>query len=58
MHFHPYPSPNESTSSHSLVADRQQGLAIHPSVWPALCASLPYPEANEETGPQGTDLLG
>ena len=42
----------------SLTVDSQHGSAIQPSVWPALLASSPYPDAREETGPQGTDLLG
>ena len=50
MHFHPDPLPNELAGDHSLVVDGQHGSAIQPSVWPALFASFPYPDANEETG--------
>ena len=55
MHFHSDPLPNEPTSDRSLVADDQHSSVIQPSVWPALLASSPYPEASEETHPQGTD---
>ena len=58
MHFHPDPLPNEPAGDRSLTADSQHGFAIQPSVRPTLLASFPYPDASEETGPQGTDLLG
>ena len=58
MHFHLNPLPNEPAGDRSLAADGQHGSTIQPSVWPALLASSPYPDASEETGPQGTDLLG
>ena len=58
MHFHSDPLPNELTGDRSLAIDGQHGSAIQSSVWPALLASSPYPNASEEIGPQGTDLLG
>ena len=58
MHFQLDPLPNEPTSDRSLATDGQHGSAIQPSVWPALLASFPYPDASEATGLQGTDLLG
>ena len=58
MHFHPDPLPNESAGDRSLAADGQHSSAIQPSVWPAFLSSFPYSDAREETGPQGTDLLG
>ena len=58
MHFHPNPLPNEPAGNRSLTADGQHDSAIQPYVWSALLALFPYPNANEETGPQGTDLLG
>ena len=58
MHFHPDPLPNEPEGDHSLAADGHHDSIIQPSIWPALLASFPYPDASEETGPQGTDLLG
>ena len=58
MHFHPDPLPNEPADDCSLVVDGQHGSAIHPFVWPALLASFPYPDANDEIGPQGIDLMG
>ena len=58
MHFHPDPLPNEPVGDRSLVADGQHVSAIYPYVWPTILASFPYPGASEETGPQGTDLLG
>ena len=58
MHFHLDPLPNEPVGDHHLAVDGQNGPAIQPSVWPALLALFPYPGASEETGPQGTGLLG
>ena len=58
MHFHPDPLPNGSTGDRSPTTDGQHSPAIQPSVWLALLASFPYPNASEETGPQGTDFLG
>ena len=58
MHFHPDPLPNEPAGDRSLARDGQHDSAIHPSVWPTLLSSFPYLNASEETGPQGTDLLG
>ena len=58
MHFHPDPLPSEPAGDCCLAADGQQGSAIQPSVWPALLVSFIYPNASEETSPQGTDLLG
>ena len=58
MHFHPDPLLNEFAGNHSLGADGQHDSAIQPSVWPALLALFPYLDASEETGPQGTNLLG
>ena len=52
------PLPNEPAGDRSLAANGQHGSAIQPSVWPALLASFPYPDASEETGPQETDLMG
>ena len=46
------------TNDHSLAVDGHHGPVIQPFVWAALLASFPYPDASEETGPQGTDLLG
>ena len=57
MHFHPNPLPKKPTGDCSLAKDDQHGSSIQPSVWPALLDSFPYLDANEETGPQGTDLL-
>ena len=58
MHFHPDPLPNEPAGDRSLAADGQHGSVIQPSVWVALLALFPYPDASEETGLQGIDLLG
>ena len=58
MHFHPDLLPNEPTGDRSLTTNGQHGSAIQPFVWPALLASFPYPDYSEETGPQGSDLLG
>ena len=58
MHFHHDPLPNELAEDCSLAADGQHGSIIHPFVWLALLASFQYPDASEETSPQGTDLLG
>ena len=58
MHFHHDPLPNEPLGDRSLAADGQYSPAIQPSAWPALLSSFPYPGANEEIGPQETDLLG
>ena len=58
MHFHLDPLSNELASNRSVVVDGQHGFAIQVSVWPALLTSFPYPDASEEAGPQGTDLLG
>ena len=57
MHFNPDPLPNEPIGDLSLVADGQYDSAIQASIWPTLLDSFPYPDANEETGPQGADLL-
>ena len=58
MHFHPDPLPNELVGNRSLTVDGQHGSAIQPYVWPALFALFTYLDANEKTGPQGTNLLG
>ena len=58
MYFHPDPLPNEPAGNRSLATDGQHDSAFQPSIWPALLASFPYPDASEETGPQGTDLPG
>ena len=58
MHFHPDPLPNKPVGDRSLTANGQHDSAIQPSVWPALLGSFPYPDAGEETGPQGIELLG
>ena len=58
MHFHPDPLPNELVGDRSLAVDGQHGSAIQPSIWPTLLALFPYPNANKETGIQGSDLLG
>ena len=58
LHFHPYPLPNELVGDRSLAADSQHGSAIQPFVWVALLASSLDLDASEETGPQGTNLLG
>ena len=58
MHFHPDPLPNEPAGDRSLAADGQHSSSIQPSVWLSLLASFLYLDASEETGPQGTDLLG
>ena len=58
MHFHPDPLPNEPAGDRYLAIDGQHGSAIQPSVWPVLLTSSPYSDASEETGLQGTDLLG
>ena len=58
MNFHSDPLPNEPAGDRSIATDGQNGSVIQPSIWPALLASFPYPEASEETGPQGTDFLG
>ena len=58
MHFHPDPFPNELAGDCSLAADGQHSSVIQPSVWPALLDSFPYLDVSEETGPQGTGLLG
>ena len=57
VYFHPDPLPNEPAGNCSLTANGQHDSAIQSSIWPALLASFPYLDANEETGPQGTDLL-
>ena len=56
--FTPDPLPNEPAGDCCLAANGHYGSAIQPSVWPALLALFPYPDANKETGPQGIDLLG
>ena len=58
MHFPPDPLLDDPAGDRSLTADSQHGLVIKPSVWPTLFASFPYPDASEETSPQGTNLLG
>ena len=58
MHFHLDPLPNEPVGGRSLATDGQHGSPIQPSIWPALLASSPYPDANEATNPQEADLLG
>ena len=58
MHFHPDPLPNEPVGDCSLAENGQHGFTVQPSIWPALLASSPYPDASEETSLQGTDLLG
>ena len=57
MHFYLDPLPNEPAGDRSLAAYGQHGSAIQPSVWLALLALSPSPDASEETSPQGTDLL-
>ena len=57
FHFHLDPLPNKPTGDRSLATGGQHGFSIQPSVWLALLALFPYPDASEETGPQGTDLL-
>ena len=58
MHFPLDPLPNEPAGDRSLTAYGQHSPVIQQSVWPVLIASFPYPDANEETGLQGNDLLG
>ena len=58
MHYHPDPLLNEPAGDRSLAAEGQHGSVIQPYVWPILLASSPYHNANKETGPQGTNLLG
>ena len=58
MCFLPDPLSNKLAGNRSLVADGQHDSAIQPYVWPVLLASLPYLDASEGTGVQGTDLLG
>ena len=58
MHFHLDPLPNEPIGDHSITAGGQHCFAIQSFVWPTLLALFPYPDTSEETGPQGTDLLG
>ena len=58
MHFHPNPLPNELVGDRSLVVDGQHSSTILSFFWSTLLASFPYPDVNEEIGPQGTDLLG
>ena len=58
MHFHSDPLPNELAGDRSLTVDGQHDSAIQSSVWSALFASSPYPNASKEICPQGTDLLG
>ena len=56
--FSPRSSSKRACRHRCLAADGQHSYAIQPSVWPALLASFPYLNSSEETGPQGTDLLG
>ena len=58
MRFHPDLFPDELVGDHFLAADGLHGSAIQPYIWPVLLASSPYPETNEGTGIQGTDLMG
>ena len=50
VHFHHDPLPNKPVDR-SLAVDGQHNSAIQQSVWPALLALFPYPDASEETGP-------
>ena len=56
--FSPRSSSKQARRDRSLTADGQHGFAIQPSIWPALLASFPSTDTNEETSLQGTDLLG
>ena len=58
MNFHPDPLSNEPVGDRSLATDGQPGSTIQSSVWLVFLASPPYPDANEEIDPQGTDLMG
>ena len=58
MRFHPDLLSDEPVSNLFLAIDGQHNSVIPPSVWPVLLASSPYPDANEGTGLQGTNLLG
>ena len=58
MHFHPDSLPNEPAGNRSLAVDGQHGSTIKSFVCPALLTSSLYPDANEETGIQRTDLMG
>ena len=51
-------SSSKQAHRHSLAADGQHGSAIQSYVWATLLALFPYPDAIEETGLQGIDLLG
>ena len=48
---------NKQRVKYQCLGDNH-GLTIQQYVWLALLASFPYLDASEETGPQGTDLLG
>ena len=56
--FTPDPLPNEPASDRSLAADGQHNYAIQSYIWLVFLASSPYPDANEGTGLQATDLIG
>ena len=57
VHFQPDLLPDEPAGDRFLATDGQHGSATQPSVWPALPALSPYPDASEGTGLQGTGLL-
>ena len=58
MRFHPNLLLDEPVGDRFLVVDAQHGSVIQSSVWHVLPASSPYPDGNEGTSLQGTDLLG